>query len=145
MAQLLVLIPIAVCGVAAVIDLRTREIPDGLPVALLALSPLEIAFHSESVWWWHLAGGTAALLIGALVAAGDRFGGGDVKLFTAIGCWFGLAAVIPIALWIAIAGLPLAILAKWRDQSDFAYGPAIFIGVLVHGMMPNLLGRVAGF
>ena len=77
-----------------------------------------------------------------VVGCGDRFGGGDVKLFGALGAWFGLFAVFPLALWIAIAGLPLAIVAAMRKQSDFAYAPAIFAGVCVHCASPDLIQRI---
>jgi len=94
-------------------------------------------------WWEHLAGAVMATGLGVVVGYGDRFGGGDVKLFGALGAWFGLYAVIPLALWIAIAGLPLAVIAAIRKQQDFAYAPAILLGVCVHVAAPDLLQRIA--
>ena len=87
----------------------------------------------------------AALLLGCIIAREDRFGGGDVKLFAALGGWFGITAVIPLALWTAIAGLLLAIVAAARGDKDYAYGPAIFIGACVHWLAPDLLGRIGGW
>jgi Flp pilus assembly protein protease CpaA len=140
------LIPVFFTAVAAVIDLRRREIPDWIWIAILVLVPIRLWFFWADLVWWHLPlGAFAALGIGCVVAGEDRFGGGDVKLFAALGAWFGLVAVVPLALWCAIAGLPLALIAAFRGQSDFAYGPAILIGVFVHWMVPDLLGRIGGW
>jgi prepilin peptidase CpaA len=137
-------IPIALCLIAMYFDLRSREIPDWLPLALVALFGARVAALDNPLpWWQHVLGGLFALILGLIVGYGDRFGGGDIKLFGAIGLWFGMAAVLPLALWIAIAGLPLAIIAAVRKQNDFAYAPAILIGVCVHAFAPDLLSRIA--
>jgi prepilin peptidase CpaA len=138
-------LPILAGLLACVFDLRSREIPDWIPLGVLVLVPLDVYVGGSDLLWWHrFAGGLLALGIGLLVGYGDRFGGGDVKLFGALGAWFGVAAVIPLALWTAIAGLPLAVIAAVRKQQDFAYAPAIFIGVCVHVFAPNLLLQIAG-
>ena len=135
--------PTILCGVASVIDVREREIPDWIPVAIVAGTlVIWLSGFSNLDWWEHLVGALAATLGGLFVGRGDRFGGGDVKLFGALGAWFGLFAVFPLALWIAIAGLPLAIVAAVRKQSDFAYAPAIFAGVGVHCASPDLIQRI---
>ena len=144
MSSAIDVIPILCCLVAAVIDLRTREIPDSLSVVLLLLTPLKVVITESSAWWHHLAGGVIAIAIAVLLSRGERFGGGDVKLFTALGAWFGVAAVIPLAMWIAIAGLPLAIAAALKKQEHFAYCPAILIGVIVQAVAPDLVSRLAG-
>ena len=142
--QLVLALPVLACTVAVYNDLRSREIPDWLPIMLVALLPARLlVMHDLMPWWHHISGGVAALLLGLLVGYGERFGGGDIKLFAALGIWFGLFAVIPLALWIAIAGLPLAIIAALRKQSDFAYAPAILAGVCVHVLVPDLLQRIA--
>ncbi len=135
-------IPILTCGLAVVFDLRSREIPNALALGLLAVLPLKLVFaDSGPSWWMHIAGGVVALLVASVVGYGDRFGGGDIKLFAALGAWFGLFAIIPLALWTAIAGLPLAVIAALRKQQDFAYAPAIFLGVCVYVLSPDLLYR----
>jgi len=135
--------PLLACGVAVVHDLRSREIPDWLPIAIVALLPVQWMFSEATIpWWQHVAGGVVALILGLIVGRGDRFGGGDIKLFAAIGAWFGIFAVAPLSLWIAIAGLPLAVVAAARTQRDFAYAPAILAGVCVHVFFPNLLRQI---
>lgn len=138
------LIPIILCVIAAAWDLRTREIPDTVPVLLLVLLPVKLALIGFSDWPWHVLGGVVGFLVAAVIAGRDRFGGGDVKLFAGTAAWFGLGAVIPLAVWIGIAGLPLCILAMLRKQADLAYGPAILMGVCVHAIAPRLLQQIAG-
>jgi len=141
---ILFLIPVVGTAIAVGCDLRSREIPDWVPIVIVLLIPLQFVVSDHSIaWWQHVAGAIVALTIGLIVGYGDRFGGGDIKLFAALGGWFGLFAVVPLALWISIAGLPLAFWAAARKQGDFAYAPAIFAGVCVHAFVPDLLGRIA--
>ncbi len=129
----IVWIPIIIAAIAVLFDLRSREIPDSLSILLVLLAFLKLALPIASLTWWsHLLGGSVALMVGAVLAHRDGFGGGDVKLFAALGCWFGIGGVFPLALWIALAGLPLAVIAAARKQADFAYAPAILIRVCVH-------------
>ncbi|QDV12601.1 Type IV leader peptidase family protein [Rosistilla oblonga] len=138
-------LPAMACGVAVYHDVRTREIPDWLPIMLVVLVPVRmVVAGSVGAWWQHLAGGLLALAIGLLIGRGDRFGGGDIKLFAAIVLWFGLMSLVPLALWIAIAGLPFAVLAAAKEQQDFAYAPAILVGVCVYSIAPDLLQRIMG-
>ena len=140
------LLVVLLCLIAAAIDLRFREIPDSIWILIVALMPLRIWWLWPDVPTWHcVVGAVVALAIGGLVAGEDRFGGGDVKLFAALGGWFGIFAVVPLAMWCAIAGLVLAIVAAMRKQNDYAYGPAITIGVIVHWLVPDLLGRIGGW
>lgn len=138
------LFPVIICGVAVAWDLRKREIPDTLSLILLVGSLVALAFGDWTQWWSHALGGVVGLLAAALVSRGDRFGGGDVKLFASLCTWFGIFSVVPLGLWIAIAGLPLSVVAALRKQEDLAYAPAIFIGVCVHVMCPDLFLRIAG-
>ena len=140
------LVPIGLTAVATWVDIRRREIPDSIWVAILVLLPLRIWWLWPEIILWQLpVGAVVALVLSCLVARNDRFGGGDVKLFAALGAWFGITAVIPLALWCAIAGLLLAVVAALRGQTDYAYGPAILIGASVHWFFPNLLGRIGGW
>jgi Flp pilus assembly protein protease CpaA len=141
--DLFLLFPVFACGVAVVQDLRSREISDWLSIIIIAIFPVRMMIGEASPWWQHLIGGALAMMLGLVVGRHDRFGGGDIKLFAALGLWFGVSAVVPLALWIAIAGLPLAIIAAVRKQTDFAYAPAIFVGVCVHVLVPDLLVHIA--
>lgn len=144
MGELIFWFPIALCGIAMAFDLRTREIPDTISIVLVVASVLALVGSMvPPAWHSRLLGGLIALLLGTVLARRDGFGGGDVKLFAALGCWFGVGSLFALAIWTALAGLPLAMIALARKQPDFAYAPAIFTGVCVHSFFPDLLQRIA--
>lgn len=153
---------LACAGIAAVIDLRTRRIPNSL-TASAALLGLGLA----AAGWTDVSLGSAVLglVLGtALMLPGYRFGGtgaGDVKMLGAMGTMLGGPAVILAFLYTAIAGGVIAILvaAHRRRLSEtlrgvlrvpgeigtaraaaaparlFAYGPAIAIGCIAAALL----------
>lgn len=133
-------IPLAFTALGAVVDLRCRAIPDPLPLGLVVATALFASFDFSAMpLWSHATALLAGLGIGLAFAWSGGFGGGDVKLYAAVAGWFGLPGLLPLTLWIALAGLPLALIALARGERDFAYGPAIFLGTLVHTAAPTLL------
>jgi prepilin peptidase CpaA len=122
--------------VAAVIDLRTRRVPNGLTGASAAVG-LALAISGVGRI------GVAASLIGggiglALMLPGYLFGstgGGDVKLLAAIGTLVGPDRIFVAYFGMAIAGGLLAVATalarrRFRNQT-FAYAPAIALGAIV--------------
>jgi hypothetical protein len=39
--------------------------------------------------------------------------------------------------WVALLGAVLALVAAWRGQREYAYAPAITLGLAVHGLWPT--------
>jgi prepilin peptidase CpaA len=126
--------------VAAVLDLRSRTIPNGLnlTIALLAIP-----------FWW--ASGLAiwpdvALQIGlatgvfglfALAFAAGMMGGGDVKMLAAVALWLPPGALLILLVIMSIAGgvLTAAMLILHRmtragHKLEIPYGVAIAFGGL---------------
>ena len=148
-------------GAAAVIDLRTRRVPNALTASLVVVA-LAIAVSG-----FGRIGLGAALLGGLLGLAfmlpGHLFGGtgaGDVKLFAAAGALLGPSTTVWAFLYTAIAGGVLALVVALRRRrlaktlgaaarlasqgasaareieapeadNRFAYAPAIAIGVVL--------------
>jgi prepilin peptidase CpaA len=93
------LIAVLGCAIAAVIDQRTRTIPNQLTLGLLGVGVVARAL---------LQGGSAGLLAlaSALMCAAvplflfvrGALGGGDVKLFAALGALLGLSPALEIEL-----------------------------------------------
>ena len=129
---------------AAVVDWRTRTIPNPLNAAIALLA---IPF-----WWanglslWPdiaLQVGLAAGVFGlfAVAFALGQMGGGDVKMLGALALWLPPAAVLQLLVIMAIAGgvLTLALLiphriAKAAGQPEIPYGIAIsFAGLWLIG------------
>jgi Flp pilus assembly protein protease CpaA len=139
MANWLDLIPICGTALAAWQDARTREIPDGIAGGLLVCGLLVAATgtHSPSLLS-ALLGFIAAAGLTGLLAWFDGIGGGDVKLLGALGAWVGWPGVVGLLVWTAVGGLFSALTAYRQGRTTFAYGPAIFAGLMMHLATPGL-------
>jgi prepilin peptidase CpaA len=115
--------------VATLVDLRRREIPDSIPIALLGLAIAATAFGVAAEGWLSLAIGLAlGLAIGACLVWAGGFGGGDAKLLAAVGAVLGPRAFLTFLFYAAIAGGVLAAIALMRGKRDIAYAPALALG-----------------
>ena len=156
-----IVVATVVCGaaVAAGIDLRTRRVPNALNALLAAIG---IVFAVSGLSGVSLAAAAAGLGVGlALMLPGFLFGatgGGDVKLFAAMGTLVGPAHILRAFVFTAIAGGVLAVAVAARrgrlqrtlgrtaalvasrganaaaitaplEHNRFAYAPAIAVGV----------------
>ena len=129
---------LALLLVAAVGDLRTREIPNWLngAIALLAI-PYWLA-NGLPVWPDMLIQIGIALAIFFLFALLFHFGamgGGDVKMVSAVALWLPLVALLNLLVIMSIAGgvLTLAMLIRHRLRKseknlEIPYGVAIAFG-----------------
>jgi prepilin peptidase CpaA len=148
-------------GLAAVIDLRTRRIPNALTGALAVIG---VAIAAAKLGPIGLGGALLGCALGlAFMLPGHIFGGtgaGDVKLFAAAGALLGPTTTVHAFLYTAIAGGILAVAIAIRRRrlartlgttarlvSDgsaaakeiespemdnrFAYAPAIAVGVVM--------------
>ncbi len=138
--SLLLLLPV---GFALVCDLRSREVPDWIPLLIVAWACLATALGLHKVSWIGLiAGALVGLGLSAAVFFLGGLGGGDVKLLAAIGAAVGPWALLSILAWMALAGGILALIAAARGKRDFAYVPAIAVGVVVETVWPGGLAHV---
>ena len=124
---------------AAIVDLRTRTIPDWVSIAIAAMAPL---------FWWG-AGvdfypGVIERLCGAYLVFVLFFGmfwlggmgGGDVKLGTAVAMWFAPMATLTFVVFTSIAGGLITIIAWFHHhkirqaegKTEVPYGVAIALG-----------------
>ncbi len=110
-ASLLILL-----GAAAVLDVRTRRIPNWLTVTGL-LTGLALALGAGG-WPWGLSalgGAGAALATGFLLFALGVLGAGDAKLLAAVGAHFGLSQVVGAMGSVAVCGGVLALVHAGRQ------------------------------
>ncbi|MDB5341640.1 MAG: signal peptide protein [Schlesneria sp.] len=120
---------------AAIYDLRTREIPDWISAALLMASvTVRLASISTGSWVGLLLGFAVGSAIGLLLFALGAWGGGDVKLVAAIGAALELEGLLITFFWMALAGAVLGLVSASRRQREFAYGPAIACGVWIYAI-----------
>ncbi len=144
--------PAGLAGVAAAHDLRTREIPDWVPIAVLAVVAVGVSLGWSGLGWTSVAAGAAVgLIVGAAAAIWAGFGGGDAKLLMALGAAAGVANLLPMLALVGILGGVLALLALGRGSRAFAYGPAIVGGFVIEraswhweGGLLGAVGRMLG-
>ena len=138
------LIPLILLVVATVCDLRNREIPDSVALALFVWSFLVVATGWSSVSWVNWGAGAAAGgVTGAVFFAFGALGGGDVKLLCGVGGVVGIGGLVPVLFYMTVAGGILGVIAKRRGQKELAYGPAIFAGFFMHVLVSGRFSDVA--
>ena len=117
--------------VATVFDLRTREIPDWISIAIAIL-----AVGAAATGWLGIGlvlvaiGGVLGLTIGYLLFRFAKLGGGDAKLIAALGMLVGPVGLLIVLFGMAVAGGVLSLVAMLRGQRDYAYVPAITAGFI---------------
>jgi prepilin peptidase CpaA len=123
----------ALALVAAGIDLRTREIPDWIPIsiAIWMLVSMIGGFPPYPLDWVSVVlGGAIGLGVGWAAFALLGFGGGDAKLIAAIGLTVGPSGLLQVLCGSAIIGGAIAIVVAALGGRAFAYGPAIALSLL---------------
>lgn len=125
---------------ASIQDLRRREIPDSIPIAVALITVLAAVSGVAQVTWIGIAAGFAiALAIGLPLFACGGVGGGDIKLVAALGAYLGPQAFLHTMFWVAVCGGLLAAVAACQRRRDFAYGPAIAVGFMVYFVQLEVL------
>lgn len=137
MSSLFLLMPAVVLMIAAAIDLKTREIPDTISVALAICGSMAAVYGWAGILWWMVACGIlTGLFVGLLMFRFAGFGGGDAKVIAGLGAILGPVGIWFFLFWMALAGGVLALIAKCRGQRDYAYGPAILLGYFGYLFFP---------
>ena len=125
---------------AAVIDVRTFTISNGLNAAVALLAPLY--WLSIGLPFWPDAAIQIAIALGLFLLLAAAFyagmmGGGDVKLAAALALWFSPATTLKFLVLMSLAGgvLTLVVVAlhrarKREGRPEIPYGIAIAFGGL---------------
>ncbi|MCQ2741251.1 MAG: A24 family peptidase, partial [Alphaproteobacteria bacterium] len=119
----------------AEIDFRSRFLPDILTIPLLILGFLFSCLNFGLVNYYDSAFGAflgyfvpvAATLLIAWYKK-DAFGGGDIKLLSAIGAWLGVSGLVFVIVFSSIIGLIYALI---RKQRELAFGPMIALSGII--------------
>lgn len=160
---------LALCVVAAMIDVNRLKIPNWLnlsiaalfvPAALVSGLPIEIIGG-------HIVTAALAFLVAFGLFAFNVFGGGDAKMIPAVILWLGPSASLPFLYYMGIVGgvfalfifmvrraMPAAVLpglvrAPFEEGAGVPYGVAIAAGVILSAshspILANLLSQISGF
>lgn len=152
---------VAGCGAtSAIVDLRTRRVPNPLTFAIAVLGVVLAATNLSGLAVPQALAGLAVGLVLMLPGyAIGATGGGDVKLFAALGTVIGPTRIGWAFLYTAIVGAALALVVAWQRKrlattldhalalagadgaavrriehparnNRFAYAPAIAMGTL---------------
>jgi len=114
--------------VAALTDLRTREVPGWLTFGGIASGVVVAAINGVDALFASLLGtivGGSIMLPFVLIGA---FGAADVLLLAAIGAWKGPQFVLWTAFCTSFPGAVFATVAWCRGYPTFPYVPAIALG-----------------
>ncbi len=137
MTEVVLIVPLALLLIASIIDVRTREIPDWISVAVLLVAMSAAAMGAANIRiWMVVTGGLLGAVIGVLLVRFARLGGADAKLIAAVGSVLGPVGLLIALFWTGISGGGLALIALARGQRDYAYVPAIAAGYLGYLIWP---------
>ena len=117
----------------AYIDYKQKIIPDGLNliIALLGIFNLILNFENCKIYIASAAITFAVFLFVAVITDGG-IGGGDIKLFTALGFIFGPEMLLIIAVTFSLAAiisLIRVVLKRINIKESIALAPYICLGV----------------
>ena len=128
----------------AFVDIDTKEIlyTFMIVIALCGAASFFVPQEVPVVWWERLLGMAVVsvpMLILALITGG--MGGGDVKLYVAIGLLLGwkltLVSVLIAIVLGGIGAVLLIVLKKAKKGSEMPFGPYIALGVILAGYFGN--------
>ena len=138
-ARSVAVIALGIC--AAVIDWRTRRVPNALTLGASAVGlAFAIADRGASGLGWSLGGWAVGLLVFLPLFALRALGGGDVKLLAAFGAWLGPERVLWVAVYGAIAGGVLAVpFLLWRRRvgATVANLSSLLLHFRIMGLKPH--------
>lgn len=129
---------LAIAGAAAITDWRTGRIPNWLTLPPLAVAPLAWGLVAgwKGVLLVSLLGAAAAALVPYLMFRRDAAGGGDVKLFAALGAVGGLSLGLEAEVFCFVA-------AALFSLGRLAWGGKLFrtlwnaVSILVNPILPR--------
>ena len=126
---------------AAGFDLRSREIPNLVPLGLLVAAVVAKLAGLHPASWGEIAlGAGVAFLPTLLLFRSGGLGGGDVKLLTALGATLGFWALLPFAILTGLIGGVVALCARRFGDAEIPYAPVMLAGLLALVPAVRVLG-----
>lgn len=125
---------VAVLMLAVMTDIRKKLILDKITLpGILALGVCRL-FIGEHSFWFYLLGSAAGFLLLLFIAVISKggMGGGDIKLYAAIGFalgpWLTLLSLLIASTLGALVGGVLILSGKMHRKQTIAFGPFIALG-----------------
>lgn len=128
---------VVVLVLAVMTDLREKVILDKITLLSILVLLILRVFIGEEVFWYYLIGGAVgfSLLLGIAYISKGGMGGGDVKLYAAIGIvlgpWLTLLSLMFASLLGAIIGYSLILTGKVKRKQPIPFAPFIWMGTII--------------
>jgi len=131
---------------AGIQDFLRLRISNVLPIGVFVAGVIAITLRGWSIdIWENFAVFGVLLALGTLLFAGGYMGGGDVKLFAAVGLWTDFERALVLIPAVLLTGgvlalillsrrlipLPATVASRARKNKRVPYGVAIAIGTLI--------------
>ena len=129
---------------AAILDLKTKRIPNSIVLAMFAawvftMTPMlfvdtgaAVALLKDSALGLAIGGGLFLLVY---MISRKGLGGGDVKFMAVTGLYLGFGGILPVmfcgTVLAAITGLALIMLKKIGRKDAMPLAPFLYIGILI--------------
>lgn len=129
--------------VLSVIDVRTREIPQGINVFILVLA-ITAALIDRQNFTSHIIGSfsiSVPLYLILIITRGKGIGGGDIKLMAICGLFLGWKLVV-LAFFIgclAASIIHLFLMAAKKADRSLSFGPYLSAGIFLALLWGNLI------
>ncbi|MDO4516829.1 MAG: prepilin peptidase [Bacillota bacterium] len=127
---------------AALVDLDTMELPNGLLAAAALLSLLRFPHDWKSALLGAVAVSLpllAVVLLADKLLGRETMGGGDIKLIAVLGLHFGPLQTLFLLILACLLGLLLGAAMKKKKDAPFPFGPALVMA----GWITMLAGKTA--
>jgi len=116
-SQFVVLCYLSFLAWAASTDAIEFKIPNSATLGIVFLYPIYVLASRGPVDWpGALLVAVGTFFVGLMLFSAGRFGGGDVKLLSAVALWAGPHFILPLLLTTGIAGGLLAALVWGADR-----------------------------
>lgn len=130
---------------AAVSDLYTMEIPDEISLAIVWVFAVFLPLESEGTPWllerglWGFFGIGAMLLaisgLCEMIMGQEVMGGGDIKLFAALGLHLGFVNCLFLIAVSCIVGMVYSVFRAVSRKVPIPFAPPIAVGMFITVMM----------
>lgn len=85
---------IILLAVSAILDIRTRTIPNWIPAALIVLAIIQMIQNGSAI---NIFGILPSVVVGIILYQGGKgIGGGDIKVMAGIGLYTGLISCVQV-------------------------------------------------
>lgn len=128
---------VIVLVLAVMTDIRKKLILDRITLPSILVLLILRVFIGEESFWYYLVGGAVgfSLLLGIAYISKGGMGGGDVKLYAAIGIalgpWLTLMSLVFASFLGAFIGYSLILAGRIKKKQPIPFAPFIWMGTLI--------------